>query len=104
MLHRPSRLLDVQIPQPPDRSNLFYVFCQPEGVAQQPIGMQLHQPLALLHVRFPSRHIFGVLGIHQRDLNVVLPQDIAQRNPVHPGGLYRDPVNLARFQPLSHAV
>jgi hypothetical protein len=60
VLHRPSRFLDVPISQAPDRAHAFHLLRQPEGVAQQPVGVQFHQPLAFLHIGFSPGYVFGV--------------------------------------------
>ena len=53
----PGRLHQI-IALPPVRSHLANFLRRPERIAQQPIGMQLHQPLTLLHVAFAPWQIF----------------------------------------------
>src|SRR6266545_978041 len=47
-----------------------------ERVSQQPIGMQFHQPLALLYVTLPARYIFGVLCVHHHHSDPQLGENI----------------------------
>src|SRR6266540_267832 len=75
-----------------------------ERVSQQPIGMQFHQPLALLYVTLPARYIFGVLCVHHHHSDPQLGENIVDCDPVHPGGLQRHCVNPALEQPLPHAL
>jgi hypothetical protein len=44
---------------------------QPEGVAQQSVGVQLHQPLAFLHIRFlpVRRNVAKKMQVLMRRLN-----------------------------------
>ena len=88
VLYRPSRFLDVPISQAPDRAHAFHLLRQPEGVAQQPVGVQFHQPLAFLHIGFSPGYVFGVLRIRQHHPDAMLLENVVQSDPVHARGLH----------------
>ncbi len=104
VLHLSSGLLDVPVPQSPDRAHVFHVLLQPERIAHQSVSVQLHQPLAFLHVGLSAGHILGVLRVHQHHPDAMLFQNVVQRDPVHAGGLHRHSIDPARLQPFRHLV
>ena len=48
----------MPVPQPPDRPHGANLLRRPEGIPQQTICVQLHQPLTLLHIRLTPRQVF----------------------------------------------
>src|SRR6266576_737539 len=58
-----------------------------ETPAQQSVLQQIRDPLAVFLVRFPTRHGFNVLRIHQQHLEP-LRKNVPHRLPVHPSGLH----------------
>jgi hypothetical protein len=67
----------------------------PEGIAQQPVGVQLHQPLTLLYVALTARKVLRVPCIHQVHFQTSFFENIEYRNLVDTGGLHRDSPNPA---------
>jgi hypothetical protein len=59
-------------------------------VAEPAVGVELQQPLALLHVALAPGEILGVPRVHQIDLEASRVEDLVQRNPVDAGRLHRD--------------
>ena len=59
-------------------------------VPEQAVGVELQQPLALLHVALAPGEILGVPRVHQIDLEAPRVEDLVQRNPVDAGRLHRD--------------
>ena len=62
------------------------------------------EPLAILHVRLAPRHVTRVMGIHQLDLKPTLFEHCEQGNPVDPGGLQHDGLDLTLLQPCGHGL
>jgi hypothetical protein len=75
-----------------------------ERVAEEPVGVQFQQPLALLHVALAPRQIFRVPGVDQIDLEAARRQDLVDRNPIDAGRLQGDGGNPALLKPLGEAV
>ena len=75
-----------------------------KGVVQQPVGAQLQQPLAFLHIAFAPRQTLRMPRIHQIHLKALLFHDVVERNPVHPCGLQDDCLHLAFLQPRGQAI
>lgn len=59
-----------------------------ERVAQEPVGVQLQQPLTFLHVSLPPWEIARISRVHQIDLEAFGIQYLVQRNPVDPRGFH----------------
>jgi hypothetical protein len=56
-----------------------------ERVIQQPVGVQLQQPLTLLHVALAPWKILGVPCIDEVDLKAMFFQNFVERNPIDSG-------------------
>jgi hypothetical protein len=59
--------------------------------------VQLHQPLAFLHIRFSTGHVFGVPPIRQHHTDAMLLQNVVQRDPVHARGLHGHRIDPTRL-------
>ncbi len=70
----------------------------------KPVRVQLHQPLALLHVRLPPRQILRLARIHQIHFQTRLFQDLVDRDPIHSRRLHRDRTNPTLLQPFRHRL
>ena len=88
MLNTAGGILYMPFAQSPHSSDRADILGRSERIPQQAKGVQLHQPLAFLHVRFAARKIFGVARIHQKDLQSLLFQDIVYGEPVNACLLY----------------
>ena len=71
---------------------------------QQPIGVQLLQPLAIRHIRLAPRHRLELAGIDQPDLEAPLLEKFLQRNPRDAGRFHRDRPNATLLPPVSQNV
>src|SRR5450759_3299507 len=71
---------------------------------QQPIGMQLLQPLAVQYVRLAPGYILQMPRIHQKDADTALFQDLVQGDPVDPGRLHRHRIHPTGFQPVGQPL
>jgi len=71
-----------------------------KGTLQQSIRVQALNPLAVLHVGFPPRHIFGLPGIDQQDMKSAGLQDLEDRNPIDPRGFHGDAFDAAFLKPI----
>src|SRR5438552_5570187 len=65
LLDLPPSFLHQPVPLPPDRSDRTDLLRRMEGISQQPIAVQFHQPLALLHVALASREVFSPPRVDQ---------------------------------------
>jgi hypothetical protein len=72
-------------------------------VAQQSVSVQLHQPLAFLHVGLTARQVFGIPRVYQNYPYAMLRQYVMQPDPVHSGRLHRYRVDTAGREPPGHA-
>ncbi len=66
--------------------------------------MQALQPLRVADVGLATRHMFGVPGVDQHDLEPALLQDLVSRNPVDPGAFHHDRFDPALGEPVRQAV
>ena len=73
-------------------------------VAQQAVGVELQQPLALLDVGLAPGEILGVPRVHQIDLKAPSVEDLVQGNPVDAGRLHRDRGHAALLQPVRQTM
>jgi len=64
--------------------------------------MQLHQPLALLHIAFAPRQILRLPRVHQVDFQTHLLEEVVHWDPVHARGLHGYGPNSALLQPIGH--
>jgi hypothetical protein len=64
-------------------------------------GVQFHQPLAFLHVRFASRQVLGALRVRQHHPDPMLFQQVEKDDPINPCGLHRHRIDAALNQPLA---
>jgi hypothetical protein len=65
VLHVPDTLAHKAVPVPPQAADRSHIRGRAERRAQQPHRVQVLQPLAVLHVGFPSRHVFDVSRVDQ---------------------------------------
>src|SRR6516162_1513715 len=95
----PPRALHQVVALPPVSPQLANLLRRSERVAQQTIGVQLHQPLALLHVGLLTRQILGLPRVHQVHFQPRFLQNVVHRSPVHPCGLHSDGAHATLLQP-----
>ena len=74
-----------------------------KGAAQQAVGVQLLQPLAIQNVALTAGDIFDVPGVDQFDLQSVALQNFKDRNPVNARRFHSHGGNAAGDQPLGQA-
>src|SRR2546429_4947336 len=65
---------------------------------EQTIGVELLEPLAILHVRLAPGHLARVMGIDQLDIKATLFEHFEQGNPVDAGRLHYHDLNLTLSQ------
>jgi hypothetical protein len=103
LLHRAPRLLDLLIPQAPHGAHAADFFPRQKATAQQTIGVQLQQPLALLYVTLASRQILRPPRIDQVDVETASLQHVIHGHPVHARGLHHHTFRPTGLQPVSHS-
>lgn len=99
MLHLPRTLPHQRIAVPPQHADGAHLGGRAEGRTQQPDGMQVLQPLAVLHVGLAAGHVLDVAGIDQANRDAGLFEHLRQRNPINAGRLHRDGVDATLAQP-----
>ena len=75
-----------------------------ERAAEQPIGHDLLQPLAVKYIQFTPRDVLGVARINQQNGKATRLKQFEQRNPVPPGRFHRHRVHAAGRQPVGQFV
>ncbi len=63
---------------------------------EQSQGVQLLEPLTVLHVGFTSWHMLDMAAIDQSELQAAGFQEFEDRNPIDAGGLHGDRIHLIR--------
>ena len=59
-------------------------------IAEEPVGVEFQQPLALLDIGLSAGEVLGVPRIHQIDLQPPRLEDLIHGNPIDTGRLHRD--------------
>ena len=83
-----------QAPQRRDRGG------GPDAAAQQPERVQLLEPLAVADVAFAPGDSLHVAGVDEEHLDPARFKDLVQGNPVAPGRLHRDGVDVTGLEPV----
>ena len=71
----------------------------PEGAPEEPDGVEVLEPLAILDISLPARDVLDVAGVHQADLEASGLQELEQRDPVHAGRFHRHRGDADLLQP-----
>ena len=66
--------------------------------------MELLQPLRVVHIGLPARHVLHVARVHQQHFKAACFEDLEDRNPVHAGRLHRDRLDTDAAEPIRHFV
>ena len=93
LLHVPNvrgRVLDETLTQPQVGAQLDHRLAGTKAAAQQPVLVQLLEPLRVIDICFPPRHLLDVAGIDQHDLEPSRLEDLEHGNPLHARGFHRD--------------
>jgi hypothetical protein len=77
---------------------------RPEAGPEQPIGMELLQPLRIIHVAFAARDMLGVARVDEEHLESSRLEDLEDGYPVHAGGFHRDGGDPDLLEPLCQAI
>ena len=75
-----------------------------ETATEQPVGMQLAQPSRIAHIGFAARHVLGVAGIHEDDLEAMRFQDLEGWDPVNARRFHGHAGDAAGLEPVSEIV
>ncbi len=71
----------------------------PEGASEEPDGVEVLEPLAVLDIGLPARDVLDVAGVHQADLEAPGLQELEQGDPVHARRLHRHRGDAGLLQP-----
>ena len=94
-----GRQVDQGVAMPEERAHRTDGLGRPEGGAEEAHGVQVLEPLAVLHIGLPPRHVLDVAGIHEADRESPPLQDLVQGDPVDAGGLHGDRGHAALLEP-----
>ena len=72
--------------------------------AQQPMLVELLQPLRIVHIRLAAGDMLDVAGVDQQHLEAARFEDLEDRNPVHASRLHRDRRDADRREPIRQLV
>ncbi len=72
----------------------------PEARTEQPVRVELLDPLRVVDVRLAARHVLRVARVDEHDLEPTRLEDLKQRDPVDPGRLHRDRRNSETDKPV----
>jgi hypothetical protein len=75
-----------------------------EAPAQQPVLVQLLQPLRIVHIRLAAGDVLDVAGVDQQHLEPARVENLKDRNPLHAGRLHRDRRDAHRREPIRQLV
>ena len=104
MLHMLACHLDQVVAVPHQGTYRTHLAIGTEGRMQQSHRMQMLNPLALVKVGAPARHILHVPRIYQARLDAVLLKHVVHRNPVNSSRFHRRRSDATTDQPVSHLV
>jgi hypothetical protein len=88
----------------PQRAQYAHRFGRTKRAAQQTVGHELLQPLAVQYVGFAARDIFDVARVDQKHFEAARFQKLEQRYPIHARGFHRDRVDPASVEPVGQGV
>jgi hypothetical protein len=71
-----------------------------EAPAQQPVLVDLLQPLRIVHIRLPAGDVLDVARVDQQHLEATDFENLKDRNPVPAGRLHRDRRDAHGRQPI----
>ena len=71
-----------------------------EAAAQQADGVEVLQPLAILHIGLATGQVFAMARVDQADFDPRRCQDLEEWNPVNAGGLHGHGGHAAFLQPI----
>jgi hypothetical protein len=77
-----------------------HAVARPEGASQEPVAVQLLQPLAIEHIALAAGDVLHVAGIDQEHLEAARAEQLEEGDPVHAGGLHGHGVHAAGPQPV----
>jgi hypothetical protein len=75
-----------------------------EARPQKPVRVQLLDPLGIVDVRLPPRHILRVPRVDKQDLEAFRLENLEDRNPVHACRLHRDGRHADTNQPVGEPL
>ena len=98
------RLVDQAFAMAEQRPKSHHALVRAEAAAEQPMLMQLLEPLRIVDVRLPPRDILDVAGIDEEHLEAACLQDLEHWDPVDPGRLHGDGGDANLLQPVGESV
>ena len=75
-----------------------------EAPAQQPVLVELLQPLRIVHIRLAAGDVLDVARVDQQHLEPARFENLEDRNPVHAGRLHGDRRDADRREPIRQLV
>ncbi len=104
LLHLGSCITDEAVPMAPVGTQHTDLVVGTKGGRKQAKGVQLLEPLTVLHVAFATRHILDVARIDQVNLKAIAFQNLEQGHPIDAGRFDGHRVDPTPLQPTRKAM
>jgi hypothetical protein len=104
MLHVPALAAQQHFALAPQRAQHTHLLGRAKRPAEQAVGHQLLQPLAVQHVGLAPRDVLDVARVDQQHREAARLEQLKQSNPVHPGGFHRHRIHPAGLEPIGQGV
>ena len=104
MAHAAAGPAHERVPMAEDRPHGADLVGGPEAAAQQADGVEILQPLAVLHVGLAAGQVFAVARVDEADVQPRRLEDLEERDPIDAGGLHRDGGDATFLEPVAHGV
>ena len=102
--HAPARAAQERLAMAQDGAHGADLIGGTKAAAQQADGVEVLQPLAVLHVGLAPGQILAMPRVDQADFDPGGVEDLKQRNPIHAGGLHGHGGHAAVLQPVAQGV
>ena len=104
MLDMSGAIFDENVPLADEGPEGADLWGGDERAAQEAIGVELLDPLAIEDIGLLARDILNVAGIDDENLKTVLFEDFKGRDPVDAGGFHCDGSDLGLLEPVSEGM
>ena len=104
VLHMPGLGLEQHLALARQCAQHAHLLGRTEGRAEQAVGHQLLQPLAVQDIGLAARDVLHMPRVDQEHGEAARLQQLEQRDPVHAGGFHRYGIHAAGLQPFGDGV
>ena len=97
-------MLDERVPMAQQRAEGEDRGGGPEAAAQQADTVELAQPLTVLDITLPTRHVLDVAGVDEQDREPARLEDVVDRDPIDAGGFHGDTGDATGDEPVGQPL